>query len=235
MRVPKVLTLSAIAITGIAFAISSTAVLATDNTSSLSLNTNSITQKVNEITQEIASKAATLKSQVTQSIQNKLAVGKITSLNNQQLTLQTDTGIITVAVNTYTIYQTDPASGKQAISLNNLAIGDTVATLGDLDETGVLSAKRVVTLSDQSNQSQKPHYIWGTIQATSEASLKLNDKDNKSIELNIDKNTTFQTGNTQIALPDLKVGFTILALKPKESSAAATFIYLTTPLAKLTQ
>lgn len=232
MRVRKITYLS-IVLSLITLMISSSNVFATTSNSSLSLSTNSISQKVNEITQEIASKAASLKSQVTKSIQNKMAVGKISTLNNQQLTIQTDSGTVSVSVNTYTLYQTDPTSGKKTLTLSNFSQGDTVAALGDLDETGVLSAKKIVKLSPQ--ESPIPKYIWGTIQATSEASLTLVGKDHTTSNLQINKNTVFQSDNAKISLSDLKIGFTIIALKPQDSSAAATFVYLSTPLAQVHQ
>lgn len=131
---------------------------------------------------EIASKAAKLKEQINKKLQNKVYVGVIKSKSTTTLTLATRTGTKIVNINQDTIY--DPILSKKV----TLKEEDSVATLGDVDETGVLTARKVVKLP--TTNSKPKTYLWGSIISVSEDIVTTRNKEGKHIAISISEINT---------------------------------------------
>jgi len=138
-----------------------------------------IQKKLDALKMEIASKAAKLKEQINKKLQNKAYVGVIKSKSATTLTLATRTGTKIVNINQDTVYE-PPLSKKVTLKEE-----DSVATLGDVDETGVLTAHKVVKLPITQNLPQT--HFWGTIISVSEDIATIRDKEGKNIAMSISK------------------------------------------------
>lgn len=159
--------------------------------------------KLEELKKEIASKAAKLKSQVDYKLRNKAYIGELKAKSDTTLTLATASDPRIVNVNQDTVYE-----GK--IKLENY-----VAALGDSDETGVLTAKKVILLPTAKSQKPKA-YLWGQIIAISD-------------ELTTLKNNEFKNVAVLLPLrPEVKLNdFVILTgSKDKNNIFDAGFVYV---------
>ena len=136
-----------------------------------------IQKKLDILKQEIASKAAKLKEQINKKLQNKVYVGVIKSKSTTTLTLATRTGTKIVNINQDTLYE-PPLSKKVTLKEE-----DSVATLGDVDETGVLTARKIVKLP--TTNSQPKTHLWGSVISVSEDIATIRDKEGKHIAISI--------------------------------------------------
>ena len=67
---------------------------------------------------------------------------------------------------------------------------DFIAALGDVDETGVLTAKKVI-LQHSLNTEQKT-YLWGQVLTNAGKLTTIKDKDSKTQSISIDDSTVFK-------------------------------------------
>lgn len=137
-----------------------------------------VQSKLDQLKMEIASKAAKLKEQINKKLQNKAYVGIVKSKSTTTLTLATRTGTKIVNINQDTIHE-PPLSKKVTLKEE-----DSVATLGDVDETGVLTARKIVKLLITNNQPTKNH-LWGSVISVSEDIATIRDKEGKNIAISI--------------------------------------------------
>lgn len=150
-----------------------------------------IRTKLEELKKEVASKAAKLKQEVSKKLTNKAYVGNLKSISSSSLTLASTAGPKLVTINQDTIYEgkvksktTRPSSGgKTKFSQKSLSEEDYIAALGDVDETGVLTAKKIVLLPTP-NTEQKT-YLWGQIISASEELFTLKDSSGKNVAVSI--------------------------------------------------
>lgn len=98
--------------------------------------------KLKALQEEIASKAAKFKEEIKKKLQNKAFVGFVKSKSKNTLTLATKSGVKMVTVNDFTSFE-----GKGVKNLSHLKSDDFLATLGDVDDNDVLTAKKIVKLS----------------------------------------------------------------------------------------
>lgn len=129
-----------------------------------------IQSKLEDLKRDIASKAAKLKEAISQKLTNKAYVGTVENKQSfsanktaDSLTLVTKTGAKIVTIN------------QDTISPRTLTLKDYVAALGDIDDTGVLTAKKVILLPP-TNLPPKT-FFWGQVASHSGNLLILKDKD----------------------------------------------------------
>ncbi len=146
--------------------------------------------KLEELKKEIASKAAKLKQEINKKLNNKAYVGKVKIKSDQTLTVATNSGPKIVNINQDTVFDTE-IQGKK-YSQKAVAEEDYLAALGDIDEVGVLTAKKVVLLP--SSDSQPKTYQWGQVVSVSEKLLNLKTSSLKSVSVTFSK------------IPNVKIG-----------------------------
>ncbi len=186
----------------------------------------SLKQKIKDLQTEIASKASQLKKDISQKLQNRAYVGFIKSKNAHSLTLATTTGSKIVNLNEYTIY-----NGEKVTNLNQLIVDDYVVALGDIDETAVLTAKKVIKLPQSAIGNKK--IIAGEITAVDENNLIIRTTQNQTITAIISPTTTISAKRIQLQKRDLKPGYRVvivvstpLKTNTQTSNPQARFIYV---------
>lgn len=174
----------------------------------------SIKAKLDILKQEIASKAAKLKNEINQKLQNKAYVGTVKLKSDSTITLASGSGSKLVTVNQDTIYETK--SKKSKYSLKNLAEKDYVAALGDVDETNTLIAKKIILQPDLSPDIKS--VFWGQVISLSEK-LVIKTKEAKNITI---------TPSDQINFSDVKLNDFIIVTGVLNNSQIlqADFIYV---------
>lgn len=141
-----------------------------------------IRAKLEELKKEIASKAAKLKQEVNRKLQDKVYIGKVKSKSTNSLTLATRNGPKIASVNQDTVFESNVKS-KQKFSQSTIAEEDYLAFLGDVDETGVLTAKKVILLPTP--DSQLKTFLWGQTISSSGKLFTLKDKGSKNIAISL--------------------------------------------------
>ena len=129
-----------------------------------------IRAKLEELKKEIASKAAALKQIVDKKLKDKAYIGKVKTKSSTSLTLSTLSGPKIVSLNQDSI-----------LPKKKFAEEDYLAALGDVDETGVLTAKKIVLLPDIHSKI----YLWGQIISASGNKATLKDRTLKSIAVSL--------------------------------------------------
>jgi len=159
--------------------------------------------KLEELKKEIASKAAKLKQEVNRKLKDKAYAGRVKSKSPNSLTLATSSGPKIVSINQDTILsnkQTPPKNSKtktkQISSINGITFEDYIVALGDADETGVLTAKKIILLNAPPSEAKT--YFWGQIASISDKLVTLKSTDQKSI-------TATLPANSEIKLNDLVI------------------------------
>lgn len=188
-----------------------TPVLATDSTASARLDASiesqraspsaSLQTKLKQLQAEIASKASELKAEVSGRLQNKAYVGKIKSKSEESLILivkgsdpSTSSGQVskTVKVNEFT--EAKPA-------FKNLKAEDYVVALGDVDESDILTAKKIIKTTPP--QDIKKVY-FGEVLAVNQNMITL--KTDKNLAISTNNQTDFKIGKEDGDLSDIKIG-----------------------------
>lgn len=163
---------------------------ATDSTPS-----SDIAARLKEFQQAAASKAAQLKELMSKKLQNKVFAGTIQSRSDDSLTLATRSGPRIVSLSQDTVFESK-VKLKQKFSSKNMSTGDYIAALGDADETGVLTAKKVILLPIKNYELKT--YLWGQIISVSEDLATLRDKDFKNVAVSISKSSKFRLNDVVI-------------------------------------
>lgn len=148
-----------------------------------------IKSKLEEFRKEAASKAAQLKELISKKLQNKAYIGKVKSKSDNSLTLAAVTGPKIISLTQDTVFANE-IKPKQKFTIDE---EDRVAALGDIDETGVLIAKKVILLPAKKEPSKS--YLWGQIFSVSEKMATLKDKGNKNISVSLPKSAKVKTGD----------------------------------------
>ena len=141
--------------------------------------------KLDELKKEIASKAAKLKEQVDRKLKNKAYVGKIKTRSDTSITIAVRSGPKIISINQDTNFDSN-VKGKQKFSAKTISEEDYVATLGDIDETGVMTAKKIILLS--TSNSQPKTYLWGQIISVSDKLVILKSRDLKNVAVSMPPN-----------------------------------------------
>lgn len=144
-----------------------------------------IKAKLEQLKAEIASKAAKLKAEINNKLQNKAYIGKLQNKADTTLTLASNTGSKMVTVNQDTVFE-NMSKTRTKLSLKTLQEQDYLVALGDIDESGVLTAKKVILLSEAPTQKK---VFWGQVVSVSDNLLTIKTSDFKNIAISITPKT----------------------------------------------
>lgn len=172
-----------------------------------------IASKLKAFQKEAASKAAQLKELISKRLQNKAFVGTLESQSGNSLTLAAKSGPKIISLNEDTLFESNTKS-KQKFSRKNLTSGDYVAALGDADETGILTAKKIIL--EASPSSALKTYLWGQIISVSDQLITLRGEDFKNVAVSVSKTFRFKLNDFVI----LTGGF------DKNNIFSAQFVYV---------
>lgn len=208
-----------------------TALIYADSTLSASVlsatTSPSLKQKLEELKKEVASKAAIMKLETKQKLENKVFVGTVSSNDGQTIILSTRNGLKTVNIDEYTNFQSKIKTVKKtALIAKNIAEGDYVATLGDVDDKGILVAKKVVKLEKIATDGAK--LVLGKIESVSSPTLTLKLPTNNTLLKVITSPTTyFFIGQTEASIQDAKTDKLLIAKgeQLRDGSIKARFVY----------
>lgn len=188
----------------------------------------SVKDKIEALKKEVASKAAQLKTEVNKDLQNKAYVGKITSYNSTDVTISSLSGEKNIKINEYTQFVDETTSKKTTNKLmtKNLAVGDFIAGLGDIDDKQVLTAKRVIKIKEY--LPEKVSYFWGQVQKISGNSVTIKPRDGAEINITTLGITTYQLGSEEASFMDVKVNKYLAGVGTviKNKKTSADFLYL---------
>ena len=181
--------------------------------------------KLEELKKEIASKAAKLKNEVNQRLTNKAYVGNIKSMSNTSITIASINGPKIINVNQDTLYATSLKS-KKKFTFGTLKEDDYIAALGDIDETGILTAKKLILLP--TNNSQLPIILWGQIHSMSNSQIAIKDRSLKNHILIVSSETIYQKGTEEITSEDIKLNNFIITsgIANSNGTIKPKFIYV---------
>ena len=140
-----------------------------------------IKAKLEDLKKEIASKAAQLKQLVDQKLKDKTYIGTLKTKSASALTLATRNGPRIVNSNQDTVFESQVKGGGK-FSQKTLTEEDYLAALGDVDETQVLTAKKIILMPQpKTGSSADKTYLWGQILSISDKLVTLKDRNLKNI------------------------------------------------------
>lgn len=177
-----------------------------------------IQAKVEALKEEIASKAAALKTEVNQKLQNRLITGLVQSQTDSQIAISGEDKSQTVLINKFTQYQ----------YLDNLpqkiSKDDFVDVLGDFDDKGNLNAKEIVKQKAPDNTPVA--YLWGLAKEASASGIVLQ-SDGKDQNINLTKDTDLKSLDNS-AISEISNGSTVIVISipDKAGMEKARTIYL---------
>lgn len=179
-----------------------------------------IKSKLEELKREIASKAAVLKLEVDKKLQNKAYIGKIKTKSDSTLTIASKNGPRIININQDTEFISTIKGKKYSQKL--LGEEDYIATLGDIDENQVLTAKKIILLNPIPNILNPKIYLWGQVVVISDeqssSSSKLVTIKGKDL-----KNVSVSLSNQKVKLNDFVI---LTGTKNKNEIFEADFVYI---------
>lgn len=190
---------------------------------------NTVNQKLEDLKKEIASKAAALKNEVNKNIANKAVLGKATVISTDSITLETKNGNRTIKMNEYTLFQDiSKQKSKKALTREALSSSDTLICLGDMDERGIMVAKKIVKTDPQVPSTKINHF--GQISGVNNLSFIL-DLKQKALSgtrmVNFNGVTVVQNGKDDGNINDIKQGKNAVVIgKSKNETIDAEFVYI---------
>jgi hypothetical protein len=187
--------------------------LATDSTPSAPIKSESadFKQKLKVLQEEIASKAAKLKQEVSQKLQNKAYIGFVKSKSDTSLTIATITGTKIININEFTEYSGKTAT-KTKLSFKTLAVDDYIAALGDIDDNEVLTSKRI--LKTEPVKPVTKQIVFGQVTAVDRDNqvITLQTKNGQSKSFTCTDNTNIKIGKNDAGFIDIKFGRNIIVV-----------------------
>lgn len=160
-----------------------------------------IKAKLEELKKEIASKAAKLKQEVNQKLKDKAYIGKVIhpasggkTKSAESLTLAATSGPKIVSLNQDTLFESKLKSRKK-FSPKDILEEDFIVALGDIDETAVLTAKKVILLSPP--QDEPKTHLWGQVIAMSDDLITIKNRDNEQVRASGAKNAAVSLSSAQ--------------------------------------
>lgn len=179
-------------------------------------------QKLNDLKTEIASKAAQIKTEITQKVQNKAIVGTILDITDSEITIQTLNATKTIKHDEFT--SVIGAKNKE-IKIDTLETDDKIAALGDVDDKNTLIAKRLVFLDNYASNSAQ--LVWGQIEKTAGNLITIKNKSGNPENISTTTQTQFFLGHEEASILDAKVEKHLVArgTRQKDGSLKAKFIY----------
>ncbi|MBI2338536.1 hypothetical protein HYU95_05130 [Candidatus Daviesbacteria bacterium] len=183
--------------------------------------------KLEELKKQIASKAAKLKQEINRKLKDKAYIGKVKSKSDTSLTLAAKSGPKIVSINQDTVFESSFKS-KQKFSQKTISSEDYIVALGDTDETGVLTAKKIIMIPTADNEQPKS-YLWGQIISISDQLVTIKNNEFKNVAAALSPETKVKL-NDFVILTGIKgknnifdTGFTyiISGISPKPKKAAS--------------
>lgn len=181
--------------------------------------------KLEELKKEIASKAAKLKQEVNRKLKDKAYVGKVKSKSDTSFTLSASSDPKLVSFNQDTVFESQikgktrsTSSGQAKFSQKTISPEDYIAALGDVDETGVLTAKKVILLPQPKTSSPltEKTYLWGQIISLSDKLITMKSKDFKNVAVSL-------PARSEVKLNDFII---LTGSKNKNDIFEAGFVYV---------
>lgn len=198
----------------------------------------SLIDKINELKIEVASKVAVLKLQINKKLQNKVYLGKIKSISEDEINLENPKGVRKVYLNKFTIFQNDlKKTPKKPLSMNEIfeeelkdASSSTslIAALGEVDDKNILNAKKVVKFNNFKG-FPKINFLWGQVKKNNFSNIVIENRDQKEVNVIVDQNTEVFEGNTELKLSQVQANRHIAVsgkLNEKDQSFKADLIYI---------
>ncbi len=167
-------------------------------------------QKIKTLQEEIASKAASLKDQISKQLTNKAYIGKISQITGSQINVQTFKDIKNINTNNFTIYTSEITVKKEPLALDGLTSGDYIAALGDTDANGLLSAKKI-TLLDPTDFTPR-QAIMGELVFKNSNSMEIKASDLKLKKILLDQNSNFQISDNSVNERDINLNSLVLVV-----------------------
>ncbi len=177
--------------------------------------------KLKALQDEIASKAVQLKNEISKKLQNKAYVGFVKSVSLASLNIEVKNATKTATINEFTQFT---SKGK---IIKSVTIGDWVAALGDVDETGNLTAKKIVKMAPPKEIEEK--IIYGIVLSSGDNRITIRDKAKQNYTLAINNDTIFKTDKNQdTAFEDIIINKPIIVAGTllKDKIIQARFIYI---------
>ncbi|MBI2196939.1 hypothetical protein HYU45_05015 [Candidatus Daviesbacteria bacterium] len=172
-----------------------------------------IKAKLEELKKEIASKAAKLKQEVNHKLKDKAYTGMVKASSETSLTLAAASGPKIISINQDTVFESK-IKGKTKFSLKAIAEDDYIAALGDIDETGVLTAKKIILLPTPNLEPKT--YFWGQVISISDELITLKDKNFQNVAVSLPTSAT-------VKLKDFVI---LTGSKNKNEIFEAGFVYV---------
>jgi hypothetical protein len=200
----------------------------------------SVKEKLEELKQNIASKAAALKKEVTKQLENKAFMGVVKTTSDNSITIATKVGTKIASVNEDTTYEDQSSQKRRNFSLKEIEEEDNIAALGDVDDTGVLVARRIVLLP--TTNSEPKTILWGQAISISDKIITIRDRSAKSISVTTTSDTTLEKDKKEIKFANLEINDYMIVtgyFDEKESTEKigvldAEFIYVITAIGATT-
>lgn len=168
-----------------------------------------IKEKLKALQEEIASRAAAMKNEVSKKLLNKAYIGQITVKDNSSLSVSLKLKTVSINLNEFTEYIIKSKSLTGSAGLKNLATSDSIAALGDVDDNGVLTAKRIIKLSKPLTPKK---VVYGVLTSVTKDSASLKTEQNDQFLIMFDKNTDFQLGKSESSLTSVQANKWIIAV-----------------------
>ena len=154
-------------------------------------------------------------------LQNKVYLGSISSKGDNTFVLNTKKGDKKIEIKDYTDYL-----GGGKLTFKNLAVGDFVVVLGDVDDKETLLAKRII--KTQALKVNDRQVVFGQIISADKKTLAIKDKKDQQITFSFDSKTKIKISGKNGTSKDLKAGqkITAVLIKGLGGIFKARFIYL---------
>lgn len=181
--------------------------------------------KLDEIKKEIASRAADLKAEIDKKIGNKAFSGKYAGLSIDTVTIDSELGTRSVRINEYTVFEDQTgAKSKKAFTIDSFKNEDLVIALGEVDEKGAMTAKKLIKVS-----KLKPHsfsYVLGQINKSEPRKLTLKTRTGVEQIISFGPSTLIKNDTKDGVADDLRLTREIIAVMPGQEASQSSFIYI---------
>lgn len=178
--------------------------------------------------EELASRAADpiIKNEVTKKLQNKAYIGTVKSKNSKFLVISVRGSDKNINVSEFTEYVIKSKKSTGDAGLKNIPVESSVVCLGDIDDRGALTAKRIIKLS--SPAPIFPKIINGILTSVSNGKAKLQTARNDQFLVTFDKNTEYQLGKNEGSFGDVRINKSVIVSGEGTDSAnlSATYVYI---------
>ena len=156
--------------------------------------------------------------------------GLITAISPMSITVNDAStgGPVTAAITTSTLIR----KGNQALTADNLKVGDRVHVKASVNADATLTAFEIMLQQSGDNGGGQTQQLEGLITEVSDASITVNNAStNGPVTATITSNTVIRKGNTTLTAKDLKVGdrVHVKTVAGTDGSLTATEIMLQNP------